>query len=294
VARDVEPDHAAFQQVGNAVRDRVLDERLQQQGRHPALCRRGVHVALDLQALAEPDLLDAEKLIGEGKLVGERDPIAHADRERVAEKIRQEDAHPPCAGGVDRRQRADRIQAVVEEMRIELRAQRAQFGVARHDFELQLPPLGLPGEFEREQQVMHRQRQQKQQHAGGEQQRLVACVLLGSRTDGGDGAEQSQPGARQTDPQTAGDHRRHRGGRKHTRRAARRQRHGTADVPRGETHERVDEADRQEQQQRGQPRHVLSRQDRGEQHRHDEPGGEIRRQSFHARENRVHAIRVSS
>ena len=176
-------------------------------------------------------------------------------------------------------------------MRIELRAQRAQFRVARHDFELQLPPLGLPGEFEREQQVMHRQRQQKQQHARGEQQRLVARVLLGSGSDGGDGAEQGQPGARQPIHETAGDHRRHRGGRKHTRRAARRQRRGMADVPRGETHERVDKADRQEQHQRGQPRHVLSRQDRGEQHRHDDPGGEIRRQPFHARENRVHAIR---
>ena len=36
-ARDVEPDHAALEQAGNAVRDGVLDERLQEQRRHAAL-----------------------------------------------------------------------------------------------------------------------------------------------------------------------------------------------------------------------------------------------------------------
>ena len=61
-------------------------------------------------------------------------------------------------------------------MRVELRAQRPELGFAREDLHPQLPLLRLPRQLEREQQVVHRQREQEQQHAGGEEQRIVAGV----------------------------------------------------------------------------------------------------------------------
>ncbi len=46
-----------------------------------------VDVPLDLQAVAEPHLFDAEKAIGQRELVSQRNPIARADAQRVAQKV---------------------------------------------------------------------------------------------------------------------------------------------------------------------------------------------------------------
>ena len=63
-------------QSGDAVRDGILDERLQEQRRNAAAGCAVVHVAFDLKALAEAHLLDPEEAIGQRELVGERNLIA--------------------------------------------------------------------------------------------------------------------------------------------------------------------------------------------------------------------------
>jgi hypothetical protein len=59
----------------------------------------------------------------------------------VAEELGQLHGHRARGGGVDRCQRADRIQAVEQKVRIDLGAQHAQLGVLGHQLHLQA--LGL-------------------------------------------------------------------------------------------------------------------------------------------------------
>ena len=59
----------------DAVADRVLDQRLQQQRRHARGRGRGLQVPGDLQALAEADLLDREIAARELDLLGRASPI---------------------------------------------------------------------------------------------------------------------------------------------------------------------------------------------------------------------------
>ena len=84
-----------------------------------------------VQARSEPHLLDGEEPLGERPLIGKRNAAARPEAERVAQKIGEQQAHRPRGGGVGRGQRADRMQAVEDEVRIDLRAQRAQLGFAR-------------------------------------------------------------------------------------------------------------------------------------------------------------------
>ena len=80
---------------------------------------------------------------------GQRDPIARAERERLAQEVGEQQAHPPRRRGIGRRQRADRLQAVEQEMRIDLRAQRAQLGFPRQHLQLEAAPLGVARRVER-------------------------------------------------------------------------------------------------------------------------------------------------
>ena len=72
-----------------------------------------------------------------------------AEREALAKEVGEQQAHPARPRRIDRRQRADRVQAVEQEVRIDLRAQRSQLRLARQHLHLQPPALGLARLLER-------------------------------------------------------------------------------------------------------------------------------------------------
>ena len=59
-----------------------------------------------------------------------------AEPQRFAEEVGQEQAHAARGRGIRRGQRADRVQAVEDEMRIDLRAQRPELRLARQQAQL--------------------------------------------------------------------------------------------------------------------------------------------------------------
>ncbi len=60
----------------DAVVDGVLEQRLQHERRHQRVARHAVQVPLDLQAVAQPQLLELEVLAAQLDLVGERRELA--------------------------------------------------------------------------------------------------------------------------------------------------------------------------------------------------------------------------
>ena len=124
--------------------------------------------------LAEAHLLDFEEPPGQRQLPADRDAIARAEREAVAKEVGEQQAHPAGRRRIQRRQRADRVQAVEQEVRVDLRAQRSQLRFTRQHLHLQPPAFGLARLLERSEQVAHRERQQVQQQAEPENQRGLA------------------------------------------------------------------------------------------------------------------------
>ena len=133
----VDSDRAALEHVRDAVRHRVLDDRLQQQRRHQA--RAGVAGA-DVDAAADrrsgrvrsPGTA-RRAASSRSSVMRASDPSARLSRRKSAEQ----QAHAAAPGRIGRRQRADGVQAVEQEMRIDLRAQRSQLGLAREHLDLQ-------------------------------------------------------------------------------------------------------------------------------------------------------------
>ena len=111
---------ASFDEMGDAVMYCVFDERLQNQGRHGE--GEGVlrHIEPSPQPLAETYLFDGEEGLGERDLLGERDRRSRAQPQALAEEAGHQETHASRRLGVGADQRRDGIQAVEQEMRIEL------------------------------------------------------------------------------------------------------------------------------------------------------------------------------
>ena len=104
---------------------------------------------LDVEPVAEADPLDRQEPLDQRQLARDGDARLAPERERLAQEVGEQQAHPPRRGRIDRRQRADRVQAVEQEVRVDLRAQRAQLGFAREHLHLQRAALGLARLLER-------------------------------------------------------------------------------------------------------------------------------------------------
>src|SRR4029453_16408640 len=91
---------------------------------------RRVDPALDLQPAAEPYLFDVQEPVGQRQFIGEPDAVVRADAQGVAQEVGKQDTHAPRASRIAGGQRADRVQAVVEEVRIDLGAGGSQLGFA--------------------------------------------------------------------------------------------------------------------------------------------------------------------
>ena len=79
--------HAALGPGFDAVLDRVLDERLQQEVGHRGRAKVLGHVELDAQAFAEAQLLQFDVRLQHAALFVERDEFAVAFAQRVAQQV---------------------------------------------------------------------------------------------------------------------------------------------------------------------------------------------------------------
>ena len=69
--------------AGDAVLDRIFDERLDEEARHQRLAGVGRAIDRDVEPLAEADALDLEIFLGQRQLVVERDELGRIGVERA-------------------------------------------------------------------------------------------------------------------------------------------------------------------------------------------------------------------
>ena len=237
---------------------------------------------------AEPDLLDAEILPNQRELLTERDLIAAAEPDAVAEKVRQEHAHSPRAGLVAPDERSDRMEAVEEEVGIDLRPQRHELRLAGQHVELQTAGLGLPRRFVADEQVVREHRQREQQHAGHEEDRHLIAKMLEGRGKAQRG-EQSGPHTGKHDPQARGQDRRGAVRADQSRNPAGLQRCRPAGIPRRQADEGIRQRERpghRSGRQPGQAAHGRKL-DRHE-HRGGHPDGEVEAEPIPAGDDGMH------
>jgi hypothetical protein len=121
----------------------ILDERLKEQWRYERSAI-GRNVDANPQAVAESHLLDLEEPFRQLQLPCKRDTRFCAEGETVAKKSTEQHAHAPGSRWVRRRQGADRVQTVEQEVWIDLGAKRPKFRLASVDLGLESAPLRLP------------------------------------------------------------------------------------------------------------------------------------------------------
>jgi len=117
---------AAAQLAREAVLHRVLDQRLEDQVRDRVLEARRVDARLDAQPVAETSALDVEVGARHLELVGKRHEVQLAVSQHVAEHLRQPLDARLGSVGVGADELRDRVQAVEEEVRVDLGAQRGE------------------------------------------------------------------------------------------------------------------------------------------------------------------------
>src|ERR671912_361569 len=127
---------ATLEHVRNAVRHRILHQRLQQQWRNEAQTR-VTDVNRHLQAVAETDAFDLQVLLDQRELTRQRNPFRGSKREALAKEVTQQDRHSSRSRWVSGRQGADRVQAVEQKVRIDLCAQRSKLRFLREHLGLQ-------------------------------------------------------------------------------------------------------------------------------------------------------------
>ena len=223
---------------------RVLDQGLENEGRDPARAAPGLQhdVAVETRPVADP--LDVEIGADHRQLILQPYLVLAPEPHAAAEEVGQPQAHAPRAGRIGRGQGADRLEAVEEEVRVDLRAQGLELRLARQDLEAELARLGAARLIEDGEQVVQQAGEPEQQHPGGGDGRELRgreARRVAERRQTGQHA--GPPGPRR------GPHRRRhhpRAGVHDERPSQRRgrQRRGAADVPGGQADERQDQAGR--------------------------------------------------
>src|SRR5207253_9994553 len=94
-----DPDYNRLAALGDAIFDRILDDRLQQQRRQARLLEVLGHVDLDMKAVGETRFLDVEIKTLEVDLLGQGDVCAWVERQARAEEGRKREQHARGAVG---------------------------------------------------------------------------------------------------------------------------------------------------------------------------------------------------
>ena len=139
-----DPDGTALEDVRDAVRDGVLDD-----AAAAAAAARGSRAASPALSSARSRSPKRTRSIARKRSTSAssrstRDPLLAAERERLAQEVRRAAGTSAAPRRIRRRQRADRVQAVEEKVRIDLRAQRAQLRFAREHLDLEAAALARP------------------------------------------------------------------------------------------------------------------------------------------------------
>src|SRR5262249_7642726 len=104
----------------------VLDKRLNQQRRNATITTIRIDLKINFETFTEANLLNVEKSFRQFQFVGESNLVFTADGERASHEIGKQQAHAPRGDRIGYRQRADGVQAVKQEMRVDLRAESPQ------------------------------------------------------------------------------------------------------------------------------------------------------------------------
>jgi len=192
--------------VADPVLDRVLHQRLQDHRRHQAVGRIAGHVVLKGETRPEAHPLHRQEGTHQRDLLRQRHLALGIHAQAAAEEVRQLQGHATRRRRIDRGQGADRIQAVEQEVRVDLGAQHAQFGFLGRQLHFEFAPLEAARAFEFQRQVLAHRRHRIQDHAeaehqGGEGPRHHEGAL---RRAGRHAAQQFAPAAARRRPQQAG------------------------------------------------------------------------------------------
>ena len=160
-------DRAAIGERLHAVIDRVLDQRLQQEARQRQIARQIVGLDIDVQAIAEAQLFDAQVVIHQVELFAERARCLAA-AERGAEKIGEILDRALGLGRARADQARDRVHAVEEEMRADARLQRVDLRL-RCGLDAFLP------ELEHEEVAQQRRRDQRRDRRVAEHETQIVA-----------------------------------------------------------------------------------------------------------------------
>ena len=141
---------SALWQSGHAMLDGVFDEGLNEHRWDAGVERARIQRALEAQAILEAHALERQIFIDDRQFLGEAHRVPAIGLQRIAKQVRKAGHHRRGALGILGDQRSKRIQAVEEEMRIHLRAQHVELGVARVERQFELTRVALPAGVERE------------------------------------------------------------------------------------------------------------------------------------------------
>ena len=145
----------------------------------------------------------ARRLLGERQLLAERDAVARAHGEAAPQEVGEHDAGAARRLGLAPDERDDRVQAVEEEVGVELGAQRLQLGLARRDLELEALGLRPARALEGDEQVVHERGDQEEEEAAAEEEGLEAREGRSRALARARGAEEPEPAPRHEDQSAA-------------------------------------------------------------------------------------------
>jgi hypothetical protein len=237
----------------NPVPNRVLHERLKNQGRHGHLRRVTRDLRVDRQPAPEADLFHVQVLPRQGDLPAERDPRRSSEAQAVAQEITEPLAHLARLVRIRSDQPGHRVETVEEKVRIDLCTKRPELRVSLGDLRLQRAPARGHRLFERLHRVVRGDRHQIRQGAEPDQQDEELRLA-------GDGHFETKTSERF--PPELADHRPQRrrevgGGQRGHREPecpGASQRNGAADVTGRQRNRRRDDAQRNREQERGHQR----------------------------------------
>ena len=129
-----------------AVPHGVLDERLDREERHDRREHLGGDLQRHLQPVAEPGALEAQVAVDRAQLLGHGREVA-VPAERVAREVGELEHELAGLRGVGVDERRDRVERVVDEVRADLRAERAHLGLGERGARgVELAELDLRGD----------------------------------------------------------------------------------------------------------------------------------------------------
>src|ERR1700723_264075 len=139
-----EPHPTAIHKIRNSMHHGVFHQRLQKQRRDKTIERFRIHLLLHIQPRAEANFFHAQERSHQRHLLLERDQIFFTQAQRAPKKIAEQNAHLARLRRIGTGERADRVQAGENKMRIPLRLQRPQLRITGKHARFQHPLLGLP------------------------------------------------------------------------------------------------------------------------------------------------------